>query len=146
MRSYTLRFGFWIALILLIVVPWTMFVGHIEGHRVSWVPFSPPLRIRDIVANVLLYVPFGYLCVRRRTPGGVVDAALWALLLSVATEGTQLFSHGRFPSATDVVCNTFGSFVGALMAARMAPMPNHGARTRVNPPGPRNPQAEGTEG
>jgi VanZ family protein len=35
---------------------------------------------------------------------------------SVATEATQLLSHGRFPSTTDVTCNVAGAWGGAVWA------------------------------
>ena len=93
-----------------------MFVGHIEGHRIHWVPFSRPLRPFDIIANILLYVPLGYFDVRRRATSAIGVATMWGLALSIVTEATQLFSHGRFPSATDVVCNTVGAALGAVLA------------------------------
>ena len=34
------------------------------------------------------------------------------------TEASQSYSHGRFPSATDVTCNLFGAFAGAGYARR----------------------------
>ena len=117
-RSYSVRFLLWVALILLIVVPWTSFVGHAEGHQVGWIPFvTPPIRTRDVFANILLYVPFGYWYPRRRTRTSIVEATFWALLLSLGTETAQLFSHGRFTSATDVVCNTLGAAAGVVIVS-----------------------------
>lgn len=113
-RDYSVRLALSIAIILLIVPPWTSFVGHIEGHSIRWVPFAPPILKRDIAANILLYMPFGYLYVRRLAATNIWNATLWALLLSVGTETLQLFSHGRFTSATDVACNTLGAAAGAL--------------------------------
>ena len=33
--------------------------------------------------------------------------------LALATEASQLFSHGRFPSVTDLTCNVLGAWLGA---------------------------------
>lgn len=116
-RRVQIAFAVWVGVILLIVVPWGSFQDHPHWDEVSWVPFlSGPLRIRDIVANVLFYVPFGFLYVRRfRT--GVRHAVLAAVVLSLLTELTQVYSHGRFPSSTDIVCNTVGACCGAMWAA-----------------------------
>jgi len=110
----------WTAFILLLVVPWGGFQDHTHWGKVGWIPFvSRPVKLTDIVANVLLYVPFG-IGVRR-----VFGTRAWwaglalAALLSVGTETTQLYSHRRFPSATDVTSNLLGTF-GGLLASRRA--------------------------
>jgi hypothetical protein len=54
------RFGVWLVLILVAVTPWRTFQDHAHWNRVRWMPFvSPPVRIGDIVGNIMLYVPFG---------------------------------------------------------------------------------------
>jgi glycopeptide antibiotics resistance protein len=122
-RVHRVRFSIWTALIVVVVVPWASFVGHIHWDRIAWIPFvSPPVRVGDIVRNFLLYLPWGYLYVRQtRTLGGAVRRALaYGLALSVATEATQLLSHSRFPSCTDVTCNVAGAWIGARWAYRRA--------------------------
>jgi glycopeptide antibiotics resistance protein len=119
-RRVRIVFASWVGAILLVVVPWGAFQNHPHWDQVLWVPFvSGPLRVRDIVANVVFYVPFGVLYVRRfRT--GVRHAVLAAAVLSILTELTQVYSHGRFPSSTDIVCNTVGACCGAVWAASRA--------------------------
>ena len=115
----------WTALILLLVLPWASFQNHTHWQRVAWIPFvSPPVKVRDVVVNVLLYVPWGYFCLRyitgaRRRSWIVV---VLAAMLSLSSEAAQLYSHGRFPSATDAVCNVLGAFVGARYARRKSSM------------------------
>jgi glycopeptide antibiotics resistance protein len=113
-------FALWVGVIIFVVVPWYRIQDHSHWAGVQWVPFlTPPIRLRDIVANTLLYIPFGYLGVRaidRRVARVVVMAGL----LSLLTEFSQVFSHGRFPSSTDLVCNTLGAWAGALWAVRRA--------------------------
>lgn len=116
-----LRFWAWTALILLVVLPWAGFQDHAHWQRVAWVPFvSPPVKVRDVVANVLLYAPWGYLFIRymperlRQTWLVLVLAAM----LSIASEAVQVYSHGRFPSATDAACNVIGAGIGAWHARR----------------------------
>jgi len=109
-------FALWVGVIIFVVVPWYRVQDHSHWGGVQWVPFlTPPIRLRDIVANTLFYIPFGYLGVRAidRRVGRVV---IIAGLLSLLTEFSQVFSHGRFPSSTDLVCNTLGAWVGALWA------------------------------
>lgn len=112
----------WVGVILAAVVPWSGFRAHSHWAEIIWFPFSTPpeLTATDLVANVLLYVPFGFLYERataRRT-GLFLRGGFWALLLSVATELTQVYSHGRFPSVTDVVLNVLGACLGLYIAAR----------------------------
>ena len=41
---------------------------------------------------------------------------LWAIALSISTEASQIYSHGRFPSATDVLTNVIGAGLGVVLA------------------------------
>ena len=110
-------FWLWTGLILLLVLPWTSFQSHTHWQRVAWIPFvSPP--VRDVVANVLLYVPWGYLFVRQMPYARrhIWIVVMLAAVLSFSTEASQLYSHGRFPSATDLICNIFGALAGATYA------------------------------
>ena len=114
----------WILVILWVAVPWWGFQDHLHWGSVQWIPFvSPPVRLLEIAANVILYLPFGALFTwSRPTRGGVLWRALaWALLLSGLTEASQLFSHGRFPSVTDLVANGLGALIGARAAMSRGP-------------------------
>jgi glycopeptide antibiotics resistance protein len=103
----------WTAVILLAVVPWTSYQDHSHWARVQWIPFvTPPIKLRDLVANVLLYVPFGYWSMRLGARPRAWRGLVLAAVLSLGTEFTQVYSHGRFPSLTDVVCNVTGAWLG----------------------------------
>ena len=109
----------WTGLILLAVVPWATFQNHSHWARVQWIPFvTPPVKLRDIVANVLLYCPFGWWAWRGLRSSTVPRIVWLAVALSVATEFSQVYSHGRFPSTTDLTCNVLGAWLGARAAAR----------------------------
>jgi len=75
----------------------------------------------DVVSNVLLFVPWGFLLAiwlagrGRRYLAVVTLALLSGALLSGTVELVQLFSRSRQCSFVDVVTNTFGSTVGALI-------------------------------
>jgi glycopeptide antibiotics resistance protein len=74
-----------------------------------------PARLLDVAVNVLIYMPFGFAVARlrpRRTAWWVLGLAL---SLSLFTELTQVFSHGRYPSVRDVCVNVFGACLGAAL-------------------------------
>jgi glycopeptide antibiotics resistance protein len=119
--SYRTRLIAWTILIGVCVVPWMDLQNHTHWSKVQWIPFvTPPVKVVDIVVNVVLYLPFGYWFVRwagrRRSLLAVVSAAS----LSLATEWTQLYSHSRFPSLTDVTCNVIGAIVGVWIAQQFS--------------------------
>jgi len=118
-----LKLVLWMLLIVNVVVPWGRFVDHTHWGRVQWVPFiTPPVKVFDVVANLFFYVPFGYWYARQRQGAEhtILAAVVAAFAFSVCTEATQLFSHGRFPSFTDVTSNVAGAYVGAHWALRRA--------------------------
>jgi VanZ family protein len=83
-----------------------------------------PLRggrlLTDVVSNVLLFLPLGFLLAIWRADRGasfgatLVLAVLSGALLSGSVEFIQLFAPPRVSSVVDVVTNTFGSTVGAV--------------------------------
>lgn len=75
----------------------------------------------DFLANILLYLPFGFffLLGSRRGPhfaGGLLLAVLAGALLSLSIELTQYYDEGRVTSATDFYANTFGTCLGGVAA------------------------------
>ena len=117
-RRVRVAFVIWTGIICFIVLPWFRPENHVHFEQVQWVPFiTLPIRLRDIVLNTLLYLPFGYLHLRGSNGGTIARAVALAAALSVVTECAQLFSHRRFPSTTDLVCNTAGAYFGALWAS-----------------------------
>lgn len=116
----SIAFVAWSAVVVAATVPWTDLVGHAHWRKVQWIPFfSPPVKAIDIIVNVLLYVPFGYTWMRA-SPFRVRlwHAAALAFVLSFAVESSQLYSHSRFPSVQDVLCNVCGAWVGGRLASR----------------------------
>jgi VanZ family protein len=75
----------------------------------------------DVVANVLLFLPLGFLF-RVSAPGSVghVRTVVAGCLVSVTFEAAQLFLPGRFASPVDVMSNTLGAGLGSLVHARIA--------------------------
>ena len=110
------------ALVFAATYPWGDMVGHSHWTRVRWIPFKTgPFRVLDIVGNLLLCAPLGasaaFLFSR-----GVLAAACISLALSVGVEVSQVYSHRRFPSSTDVVCNVAGAVAAAEIVRRYRPV------------------------
>ncbi len=102
------------ALILVVDYPWGDLRDHAHWTEVGRVPFiSPPIERGDIVGNLLLGVPAG-LSASFVFQHAVIGAALVTLPVSLAGEAIQIYSHERFPSATDLVCNVVGAMAAAL--------------------------------
>jgi glycopeptide antibiotics resistance protein len=106
----------WVALVWAVSFSWGGLTLHPQWHRVHWMPLGDPAdKPRDIVANMLLFVPFGYSFARRSRPSFVLlRVLLAAAVVSVSAEALQLFSTVRFPSATDVCSAVIGALCGAL--------------------------------
>jgi len=76
----------------------------------------------DLAANILAYVPLGFLIVPALQGRlGIAAAALLAALagggLSLALETLQNFLPSRVPSNIDLACNAIGAMIGAAAGA-----------------------------
>jgi len=73
----------------------------------------------DLLANIVLYLPIGFFCVRL-FPSSLSEPLRFALTtlfgtsLSVGVELAQYFDPGRVPSAGDVYTNAGGTALGAV--------------------------------
>jgi VanZ family protein len=103
---------------------------HVLRKRVLELPWGPaPIKMSDlddIVINVLGFVPFGFIVFwyrRLARPGSRVGNVVWAVTagatISLAIELTQVWLPNRDSSATDLFCNTLGTFLGALLARKV---------------------------
>jgi len=118
----------WIVVVLAISFPWSGLVSSPQWNRVHPIPFTDPAdRPRDFLANIVLFIPFGYSYGRR---GPVWRAVAIAAAVSVTAEATQLFSTTRFPSASDITAALTGSALGAVAASLFGRM---GARENACP-------------
>jgi len=86
----------------------------------------------DLLLNIMLFMPLGVALVLRGSSR--VRAALLALALSTTIELLQFYIPGRDPSVSDVLANTCGAVLGALIASsasswlRPRPPPALGSR------------------
>jgi len=67
----------------------------------------------DAVLNVVMFVPLGFLIASLGRGVGV--AFLFGLMSSTLIEGSQLFIPGRYPGVSDLLWNSSGALVGALL-------------------------------
>lgn len=106
------------------LLPLTNFVGHSHWEYIQWLPTANNFRSRrflfDIVANMALFLPLGYLLAQSRstttTRRSILLTAGIAGLLSLSIEWFQVYCHNRHPSPTDVVSNVTGSLIGAFLS------------------------------
>ncbi|MGD8278424.1 MAG: VanZ family protein [Gemmatimonadota bacterium] len=105
--------------------PHVQIVRHTLGMRLEGA-IEPGLSGRDLVdavRNVLLFAGWGavWLMTAPRGPARPVllRATLSGALLSVSVEAFQLMVPTRTPSVVDLLTNTAGAFLGALVAAAM---------------------------
>jgi VanZ family protein len=71
---------------------------------------------RDLLANILLFIPLGFLYRSARPPRRprwALSVLLVGALASMAIEAAQLFLSVRDASALDVLANAFGAWLGA---------------------------------
>src|SRR3954470_5650166 len=84
----------WVLVVWAISFPWSGRTSRPQWNRVHSVPFTDPAdRPRDVIANIMLFVPFGFSYGRR---GAWWKAVGIAAIVSVIAEATQLFSTSRF--------------------------------------------------
>ncbi|HSC06432.1 MAG TPA: VanZ family protein [Steroidobacteraceae bacterium] len=82
--------------------------------------FQPTSR-GDLVANLLLYIPFG-LCLVLAWPAqwrrltALIATLIVGTLLSLAVELLQVYAPARVSSLTDVIINAVGTLAGGLIA------------------------------
>jgi VanZ family protein len=105
-----------------------------KTHWVNWDPRTlttgEPTPLTDLVANVLFFMPLGFIGVhgqrRRRGVELVARSAFAGLVLSTCVEVAQFFTPERNPATSDVMTNTLGAALGAMFAVW--------ARTRLQGP------------
>ena len=78
-------------------------------------PFEPTYIVLEILANVVLFVPFGILALTAFRGMRVWSATLAGLATSCLIEGVQLFLPTRYSTVSDLIANTAGALIGALL-------------------------------
>ncbi len=92
-------------------------------HRIAHKPVSTQLAaliVMPIIANILLFVPWGFLMfitlytIERSTLQTYVLTILIGLSLTLAIEAWQYFLPSRVADVNDVIWNTTGAMLGAF--------------------------------
>lgn len=95
------------------------------AHRIAHRPVSTgvlALIIVPIIANILLFVPWGFLMfialhtIERPTLQVYVLTVLLGLSFSAGIEAWQYFLPSRVADINDIIWNTTGTFAGAVLA------------------------------
>lgn len=115
------------------LLPLGNFVGHSHWEYIRWVPtveqLMSPLTLLDLtldaIANILLFVPFGFFYAGRAQPKGVSPLLLilLAFALSCGIELYQVYCHNRSTSLLDVIDNVAGAYVGLRLGRRFFEKP-----------------------
>ncbi len=90
-------------------------IGPVTTLLRSWA--KPPGSLGEMIANILLYIPFGFFAaLALRTRWRLIITTLLGLVLCTGIELTQFYDGGRVTCLSDVCLNTFGTWLGALPA------------------------------
>jgi VanZ like protein len=111
-----------------VLLPWLVMDVGVRQHPRAYLlefQFASPARLAgDAIANVVAFVPLGWLLSRgirdiasSATARGLIVAGFGAGV-SLAVETLQLFLPSRYSSMIDVVTNTTGMVLGAIIAGR----------------------------
>jgi len=127
MRALLLRIVFAVYLVAVGFIVWSpapdagQFTG-IVAIAARWLealglPFEPSYIVLEILANVALFVPFGILAMTAFRWMRVWSATAAGLSTSLLIEGVQLFLPTRYSTVSDLIANTLGALIGALIVA-----------------------------
>ncbi|NJR69958.1 MAG: hypothetical protein HC771_15870 [Synechococcales cyanobacterium CRU_2_2] len=100
-----------------------------DNWRIFW---NGRTYLGDFTSNILLFMPLGWelWLMRSKATQAQVPPLGLSLMLSATVEGLQLLLPGRTSSLTDVVANTLGGGLGALLSAGFATWPWPWLRSR----------------
>ena len=102
------------AAVLLFVLGATLLPTSVEIIEASFCLICSSRGVADAILNVVLFTPVGVALAVLIRPA---RAILAGILLSVAIESAQLWVPGRHSSVGDLVFNTTGTLLGALLLA-----------------------------
>jgi VanZ family protein len=102
------------------------FQNGVRGLAWLSAPLPRFIPLFDVVANVLAYIPLGFLLVcavfpRWRRFVALFIALMSCALLAGAVESMQTWLPTRIPSQIDWWANMLGGFIGALLAVPLGP-------------------------
>ena len=98
----------------------TLSLAHSYRLPVNLIPFGagledPRLAVQEILLNVLAFVPLGLCLSALERPRRIWARVLCGVVLSILFEAFQYAFNIGSADITDVITNTFGTFVGVLL-------------------------------
>ena len=105
-------------------VYWRGLSGDFGGFLFE--PWPRWITVDDVLFNFAAYLPLGFLlalalCARWSTQAAVALAAIACVALSFTLEAVQQYLPARIASNVDLLVNSFGGAVGALIALLFSP-------------------------
>jgi VanZ family protein len=99
----------------------------------SWA--TPPSGFADFIANLALYVPFGFFAVLTlQSRYRVLLVAFLGFTLCTCIEVAQFYDVGRVTNMSDVYLNTCGTLLGAALGVSFDAIPQAVNRDATSPP------------
>lgn len=102
-----------------LIVYGSLFPFHYQAHEPGWAdltrllqPSPAGLSLSDVVANILLFVPYGLLLASPLLQGRRLPAALAGVALALGVQVLQFWFPHRDPSGMDAVFNGIGLLLG----------------------------------
>jgi VanZ family protein len=100
-------------------------VDPIAGVRQLLATWKQRGSLGDVLANILLYLPFGFFAAKALPPRlplplRVLTCLLAGAALSLCVEFTQLYDAGREAAMSDVYANSAGALLGAMAGAALS--------------------------
>ncbi len=93
--------------------------GPITALLATWT--LPPGGLGDLVANILLYAPFGlFAALAIGRPPRTWAVTLAGLAICTTVELLQFYDMGRVTRASDIYLNTLGTWIGAIVGSAVA--------------------------
>ena len=126
MRTLLLRIVFAVYLVTVGVIVWspqpdsgTTGIIAVAARALEslGLPFEPSYVVLEFTANIVLFVPFGMLALTAFRWTRVWSATAAGFFTSCLIEGVQLFLPTRFSTVSDLIANTLGALIGALLVA-----------------------------
>ena len=111
---------------------------HSEILIPPWEESGDKLEFRDLAINILGFVPFGALLfaglrLHRRDGRAMVLTVLAGFAITLTIETLQAFIPGRLSGILDIITNTLGTYLGALLF-RWPAIQELAAKFRLYPP------------
>ncbi|RXI98705.1 VanZ family protein [Anaerobacillus alkaliphilus] len=98
------------------------------GRNYNFIPFRSIYRIavysptiidplKILVGNVILFMPFGFLApiALKKLRKSIFSTTVLAMFFSIAIESSQFLFTYRVSNIDDVILNTLGAFIGAIL-------------------------------